>query len=280
MEPSISTHLFVFDRLRREHLAHVAAAGFGTIELWAAGHHFPYEDDAAVAELRGWLADLHLRVGSIHLPFYVDFGSPDFRFISFAAPDQDVREVMTAKTKRLLEVATSLGCRFFVLHPTATFKRDGSNRRRLHAALDWLVPACEKRGQTILLENIMMPESRTALLADTCRAYGEATGICLDTGHAHIDGGLLVELAAAAPHLRALHVHDNFGIDDDHLPPGEGNIDWPATLSTLRMNAPHVNLFTFELSGPSGDTPDATAKRHARLESVKTFWQTHAEDLA
>jgi sugar phosphate isomerase/epimerase len=275
MIPSVSTHLFVFDRLTREPLRWVAEAGFAHLEVWAARHHFDYQSPAAVDELGEWCAGLGLTVASLHLPFYLNFGRDDFQYIGFAHPDPAVRALMHEHTQRLVEVATQLGAGDLILHPVVTRRRDGSN---LRPALDWLAPLCAARGITVQLENIMLPESRCGLLAGVCREYDEPLGICLDTGHAHVDGGLLCEIAAAGEHLQALHVHDNFGSADDHLPPGRGNIDWPATLSSVRLNAPNARLFTFELNGPAG--PPATIETPCResLEAVAAFWSTYGKD--
>ena len=279
MLASISTHLFVFNRLSRSHLAQVAAAGFDTIELWSAEHHFAYEDDAVVTSLRTWLDELGLRVASIHLPFYRGFVTPEFRLIGLADPDPAHRAEMAAQIIRLLDVAARLDCGTLIMHPAGVPRPGGGNLRRLRAGLDHVLPLCRKRGVEILLENIMMPDSRAQRLAEVCEDYGDAVGICLDIGHANVDGGVLCEIVRAGRHLRALHVHDNFGTADDHLVPGQGNIDWPATLSTLRLRAPNRRLFTFEINGPAGDTPTSVGTWDQRLRAAMDFWKREGDSL-
>ena len=51
-------------------------------------------------------------------------------------------------------------------------------------------------------------------------------GICLDFGHAHLDGDLVDAIETVSEHLIAVDVHDNHGRTDDHLVPFEGTIDW------------------------------------------------------
>ncbi|NLT73630.1 MAG: sugar phosphate isomerase/epimerase [Chloroflexi bacterium] len=60
-------------------------------------------------------------------------------------------------------------------------------------------------------------------------------GVCVDTGHANL-GDLLAPRAIrmAGSRLLTLHLHDNHGQADDHLPPGRGNIDWTAVMEALR----------------------------------------------
>jgi len=51
-------------------------------------------------------------------------------------------------------------------------------------------------------------------------------GICLDTGHANISGIGSVSIEELMERTEELHLHDNFGEEDEHLPVGDGNIEW------------------------------------------------------
>ncbi len=59
-------------------------------------------------------------------------------------------------------------------------------------------------------------------------------GICLDFGHAHMDGDLVDAIETVSEHLVTTHVHDNRGRTDDHLLPFEGTIDWPGALTAIQ----------------------------------------------
>jgi len=59
-------------------------------------------------------------------------------------------------------------------------------------------------------------------------------GICLDFGHAHIDGDVVDAIETVSEHLIATHVHDNAGRSDDHLLPFDGTIDWPSALTAVQ----------------------------------------------
>ena len=62
-------------------------------------------------------------------------------------------------------------------------------------------------------------------LCDVADALG--IGCCWDFGHANISGIKQSEgLAYVGKRLKVLHINDNFGIGDDHVPPFIGNIDW------------------------------------------------------
>ncbi|HDS74439.1 MAG TPA: sugar phosphate isomerase/epimerase [Firmicutes bacterium] len=51
-------------------------------------------------------------------------------------------------------------------------------------------------------------------------------GMILDTGHAHVTGFTRTYLDQFGSRIRYVHLDDNGGIGDDHLPPSAGTIDW------------------------------------------------------
>ncbi|MHC1635392.1 MAG: sugar phosphate isomerase/epimerase family protein [Candidatus Methanospirareceae archaeon] len=60
-------------------------------------------------------------------------------------------------------------------------------------------------------------------------------GVCLDTGHANTTKTLKEWIER---NVKIIHIHanDNFGERDDHLPIGEGNIDWRGFIEGLKRN--------------------------------------------
>ncbi len=63
-------------------------------------------------------------------------------------------------------------------------------------------------------------------------------GVCIDVGHATISRDAGREpvpnyLERYAGQLVHLHLHDNHGVKDDHLIPGQGVLNWPRTLATI-----------------------------------------------
>ena len=62
-------------------------------------------------------------------------------------------------------------------------------------------------------------------------------GICLDTGHAFITGAAPYALVdELKDYLQIVHLSDNLGDFDAHLPPYEGNIDWELFMAALCAN--------------------------------------------
>jgi sugar phosphate isomerase/epimerase len=58
-------------------------------------------------------------------------------------------------------------------------------------------------------------------------------GVCLDLGHAHLTVGVPEAIATLTGRISLVHAHDNHGLKDEHLWPGDGNIEWPATVAAL-----------------------------------------------
>jgi sugar phosphate isomerase/epimerase len=85
-------------------------------------------------------------------------------------------------------------------------------------------------------------------------------GVCLDLGHAHMTVGIAQAIATLGAHTMSVHVHDNHGVKDEHLWPGDGTIDWPAAVTALKALAapPAVVL---EIGHSLGDAPAAIPAR-------------------
>ncbi len=61
-------------------------------------------------------------------------------------------------------------------------------------------------------------------------------------------------------HIRSTHLHDNHGEKDEHLWPGEGTIDWAATMAELKT-APKVEAGLLEIHYAIEDSVEAVAEK-------------------
>ena len=60
-------------------------------------------------------------------------------------------------------------------------------------------------------------------------------GVCLDTGHAHLVGENPAYVARKlGQNLKIMHLNDNYGIDDDHIMPYTGGINWSRLALALK----------------------------------------------
>jgi sugar phosphate isomerase/epimerase len=85
-------------------------------------------------------------------------------------------------------------------------------------------------------------------------------GACLDTGHAFLAGELDTVIYKLSGHLHLVHVNDNHGDRDAHLPPGKGGIYWPRVLTDLKQ-CQFAGTLILELSSQDGESVANTLGR-------------------
>jgi sugar phosphate isomerase/epimerase len=89
---------------------------------------------------------------------------------------------------------------------------------------------------------------------------GANVGICMDVGHAFLMGDVADAVETCAEYLVTTHLHDNTRKSDDHLAPGEGAIDWPATVMSLQKIG-YDGAWMFEVANTS--SPKAVLEKSA-----------------
>jgi len=249
---ALSTHLFAFGRLESFHLELISAHGFDAIELWGMKPHLDWDDPKDIRWISNLLSRLKIDVASCHLPFYTIFGHPDFRHLSLADPSPFWRKEAVKKCFDMAKIASDLGCNLLVLHGIGDIETSEKDSARLfyREAFYDLFDVVSPLGMVIAIENIMTTESDTKELADFCRSFSDpGVGICLDIGHANITEEPIQAAIRCRPYLLAAHIADNHGVDDEHLIPYRGNINWKAVTGEL-LKAAHLQTFTLELMYP------------------------------
>jgi len=128
-------------------------------------------------------------------------------------------------------------------------------------------PILRETGVKVLLENMFAKRTENGYkrlyptiystgeeLARAADTLGEGFGVCLDIGHANItreDIPAMVRLLG--DRIFALHIHDNTGDRDDHLPPYAGNIDFASAVAALKETGYRGNI-NFEVN--FGNVPE------------------------
>lgn len=161
--------------------------------------------------------------------------------------------------RRLLDVATAVGAQVLCLHPglaveldhlqrkgvpfeTARFDRanlEAEGRRRSVAAYRRWSEWAGAAGVRLAIENEVHTRFTVAPTAATLAAMVDAIAspdvkVNFDTGHAHIGGGLTEEFQALKRHVAHVHMNDNRTTRvSEHLPLGEGAVDFPAIAADL-----------------------------------------------
>jgi sugar phosphate isomerase/epimerase len=276
----ISTHLFHEHRLCRDHLVHIAAHGFETIELFATRSHFDYRNEQAIADLAEWLSDTRLAVHSMHAPIVERMQAGRWvGAFSNAAADENRRKAAVAETGAALAVASKIAFRYLVLHlgvPTSeqTIGRDNDANaaRRSLEEIAALADRVDVRVAVEVIPNSLADAESLASLVDE-QLDGLDVGVCLDYGHAHLMGDLCEAIETLSGHLWTTHVHDNGGKRDDHLTPFLGTIDWDAAMmETQKIGYDGALMFEVSDTGDPVDVLRQCVKARERLErSFVTF---------
>jgi sugar phosphate isomerase/epimerase len=275
----VSTHLFHEHRLTREHLVHIAAHGFETVEVFATRSHLDYHDQGAVTQLAEWLADTRLELHSVHAPI-VDAIRQGAWVGSFstASGDEARRKAAVAEIEAALAIARHIPFRFLVVHlgmPTSELRESKGGENRPTAArrsIEEVVSLAEQYGVKVALEVIPNALSDAAALARLIEEELEDVdvGVCLDYGHAHLMGDLGEAIETLSGHLWTTHVHDNGGRRDDHRVPYAGSIDWDAAMmETQKIGYDDVLMLEVAETGDAIDVLKRSVKARERIE--KTF---------
>ena len=198
---------------------------------------FSLADFSAVAD------ELHKRDVSItlHAPF-MD--------LSPGSPDQKVRTTTRSRFEQVLEVAPLFRPKTVVCHSGYDEKRYWPMKDLwIEKSLEmwsWFGKCLRGEGALLMLENVYEhgPEDMKVLFESL---GDQKVGFCLDTGHQAAFGKSPLEawVEALGPFIGQLHLHDNSGRQDEHLPLGGGAIDFRMLfkkLAAIRKGPPVITL--------------------------------------
>jgi len=112
----------------------------------------------------------------------------------------------------------------------------------------------ESKGITLCLENLGWNDVAQSF-EDMLRIRDEVSEtlqFTLDLGHARIkfEGGVEEGFRVLGDNIRHIHLSDNYGEEDDHLPIGEGDTDF-SNIFHLLNDFPHI--ITLEILSPGPD---------------------------
>ena len=253
--------------------------GFEELEL---GFHTAQE------QVKGFKARLgQIPVGSVHafcpVPLSAPQGYPELYLL--ASLDDDARAIARVHVRKNIEFAAEMGADALVLHAGRVMCRGFFSRwdmkRRVKRGrklvdvfkreLDQMVPVLEKNRVTLGLENLPYLEGFPAEW-EIQDLVGEWVKPWLDTGHDFVrrvnrwpsDAQDILNLQPSTSNLQplGLHIGDSQG-GDDHLPPGEGKVDF-AALKAMAENARHV---VFE---PAANVREADLRKG--IEHLRKTW--------
>lgn len=185
--------------------------------------------------------------------------------------DSAVRVVTAQRVDQTLRAAELLRARVVVFHP-------GYSRLTYGSAQDaWIegsiefwrgyLPSLRQIGCKVALENIFEEEPST--LRRVLKGLDDPLiGHCFDSGHFNMFATVTLEewFTELGRFVFEAHLHDNHGHADEHLPVGDGQIDFGQVTALLKRHAPQA-VWTLE------------AHSKERLERSLKAVQQYLEDV-
>ncbi len=238
MQRLLSTYLFVSRKLTPELLEQIAGAGFQGVEIFCSRSHFEYSMKSEIRVMADALEAHHLQLASLHAPT-----SRDHSAMRESGIPLSVCEVERVRRVEAMD--------------------------ELKSTLEHLILHAHHAGVTICVENTTSEMGDPSYL----RAFVDETRLTglrfnFDIGHAHLaelpeEERLEKSFSPLRDLVSSVHLHDNRGDKDEHLPPYEGTIDWPAAVKILQ-SAPQASLpIVLELKEKTGAEAPTVAEQLA-----------------
>jgi sugar phosphate isomerase/epimerase len=186
-------------------------------------------------------------------------GAPSVNVIH---PEKSRRIDAMDEIKRALEAAEQIPFKYLIVHLGE--KEDGWSQRTIDyalTALEHLGAFAKALGVRLLVENLTSDPTTPEHLV-TILDLGHLTdvGVCLDLGHAHLTVGIAEAISVLGNRIVSIHVHDNHGMKDEHLWPGDGTIDWKDTATRVNaLKTPPAAVM--EIGYTLGDAPASIPDR-------------------
>ena len=246
-----------------ESIHRLKAAGFEHIDLNLTGIDNPLDmffgedwEQKAYA-LREDAESLGVTFIQAHAPY-----NPKRSFLAYSQEETDHFRQVLMRSEKIAEIC---GVPNVVIHPLAEVHAPmedvETHVRYNYAFYDEFLTACDSAGICACFENLPLGYGRFAsqLLALMNGQNGYNVAICWDFGHGQLnypkrtwsDADQTATIRMLKGHIRAVHVHDNLGKEDNHLLPFLGIIEWEKVLPALRESGFAGDL-VFEIKQNAG----------------------------
>ncbi|MEM2001501.1 MAG: sugar phosphate isomerase/epimerase family protein [Candidatus Methanomethylicaceae archaeon] len=163
--------------------------------------------------------------------------------LNIASSNPRVRTCALKLILESMERAHDIGAEVYVVHPGLRTPLENlvpnvNSSLNLYS-LEKIVSYGEKIGLKVAIEN--MPANTPCLLQRTEEFFslmenGLSIYIALDVGHANTTSQLEAFLSKLNDRIIHLHLHDNYGKDDEHRIIGDGTVNWSLLRERIRQN--------------------------------------------
>lgn len=224
-----------------EEIAWIGKNGFDFVDLFL-------EDDMAVPEkiniekTKKLLNKYKLHAVG-HTAWYLPIGSPSRTF----------REASVIEAVRYVAVFSKLDVRFVTIHgnwPPGLFSTEEGITFQVES-LKKIVRQAKKHNIAIMYEPIDKQQDNIENVSKILKRVPELY-LHIDIGHAMLHGRKPEEfIRKFHKRLKHIHLHDNDGSKDLHLPMGTGNVNWESLIKVLKKY--YDETITLEIFSPDRD---------------------------
>ena len=225
-----------FNYSLKDAICGIGKAGYDSIEIWGGRPHYYRRDlDDELHDILALLDKYEMTVPN--------FIPAQFRYPSILCSlNENVRRDSVAYIKDTIDSAVKVNAGSVSICPGTSLHGENPDRawNALKTSIMELADYCGNKPISILIEHAHKWETNLIFTVDDALRMIKETGsdkigICLDTGHVHINGEDFSEaIKTACKYPLHIHIDDNNGESDEHMIPGKGTIDFRPLVSSLK----------------------------------------------
>jgi sugar phosphate isomerase/epimerase len=236
-----------------QEISWIGRNGFDFVDLFLEEDRGrPVEVDAG--RVKGLLRDHGLGVVG-HTACYLPIGSPM----------ASLRGTAVSEALAAFEVFAALDVQFVTIHanwPSRMFEAREGLAYQIETLRE-LIAEAGRRGLRVMYEPLNSDRDSLENVTTILEALRDLW-FHLDIGHANLCGRTPEQfIERFADRLRHVHLHDNNGLDDLHLPMGCGKIDWESLVRCLKKH--YDGTVTLEVFSPDRDYVLMTKEKFAKM---------------
>ena len=176
-----------------------------------------------------------------------------------------------------LDVCGKTCVKNLVIHG-GTYSNQAEGVARVRRVFENVLPAFERAGVVLNLENHYAYDYRNCRelfsqsweFLEVLNLDSPSLKFCLDTGHGNMTRNTGELIDTLAPWLSYVHLADNHGMDDDHVPYGRGTVAWEEVFDRLGAVG---SGFTFCVEFPVREEREPF---HSCLAEIRRRWPDSA----
>ena len=221
-----------------DQIRHIHKAGFHFISVGADTVHSRFFDKRDFTGILKLVSRESLFVESAHIPFGPGYNISD--------KDKSDRRKAVNNTMEFLKHTADYGIPLAIIHPHHYLQE--SREEVFKKSLESLKTIIESKPKEIRMavENLPTADGNWICSNLLNNLDKSKIGFCYDSSHENMSGRSFEILRKYHERITTTHLSDNHGQSDEHLIPGEGNIDWKRLIYYLDLSNELKNLL-FEI---------------------------------